>query len=261
MSKQRMINTRFWVDPWVQEELNSLDRLLFLYLLTNDQTNLSGIYEISNHKMCFELGIEKETLLRAMFPRLAPKVFREGNWVILINFPKHQNTNNLSIIQGIQRELELVPDSVYEKAVEYGYPVPKRGGSGGGLGLLNLTKLNLTKPNGSVLEDEPRAKEARKVVFVSEDSDERSDSKSPRISGDKRKAYDELVAWAENERGFKFLTTHRTKQYKAFKIANENGITREQLQEKWEDMAGEKFWQKNGYDWMNVIEEFNKKPL
>ena len=110
-------------------------------------------------------------------------------------------------------------------------------------------------------EDGQHTQEVRKVVFVSEDSDERSDPKSPRISGDKRKAYDELVAWAENERGFKFLTTHRTKQYKAFKIANENGITREQLQEKWEDMAGEKFWQKNGYDWMNVIEEFNKKPL
>ncbi len=156
MAKQRIINTRFWVDPWIQEELNSLDRLLFLYLLTNDQTNLSGIYEISNFKMCFELGIEKETLLRAMFPRLQPKVYREGNWIIMINFPKHQNTNNPSIVQGIQRELELIPQEIYEKAIEYGYPVPKEGGRRGVEGTPNLTKPNLSdteKPTYSSEEE------------------------------------------------------------------------------------------------------------
>lgn len=257
MSKQRMINTRFWVDPWVQEELNSMDRLLFLYLLTNDQTNLSGIYEISNYKMCFETGIEKETLLRAMFPRLAPKVFREGNWVILINFPKHQNTNNPSIVQGIQRELEDVPDEIYQKAVEYGYPVPKRGGTRGVEGTPNLTKLNLTKPT-------ERASRTLEIVEVHEVSDldgSSGDSKSPRISGDKKKAYDELIAWSENERGFPFLITHRTKQYAAFKMANKNGITREQLMERWEEMSGDKFWQKAGFDWSAVVSSFNTKPV
>lgn len=87
------------------------------------------------------------------------------------------------------------------------------------------------------------------------------DSKSPRISGDKLKAYNELVRWSEKERGFPFLKTHITKQYKAFKIANGNGITRDQLIAKWEDMSSDKFWLKNGFDWMNVIEEFNKKPV
>lgn len=150
-----MINTRFWVDPWVQESLNSLDRFLFLYLLTNDQTNLCGIYEISNFKMCFETGIEKETLLRAMFPRLEPKVYREGNWVILVNFPKHQNTNNPSIIQGILRELDLVPTEVVEKAIEHGYEVPlgyKKGGTRGVEGTPNLTKPNLLADASAPLE-------------------------------------------------------------------------------------------------------------
>lgn len=99
-------------------------------------------------------------------------------------------------------------------------------------------------------------------VVISHDSEQESgDSKSPRISGDKLKAYNELVRWSEKERGFPFLKTHILKQYKAFKIANENGITRDQLMAKWEDMSGEKFWMKNGFDWMNVIEEFNKKSI
>lgn len=89
--------------------------------------------------------------------------------------------------------------------------------------------------------------------------EESRDSKSPRVSGDKRKAYDELIAWSEKERGFKFPPTFRTKQYKAFKLANQNGITRAQLMERWEEMATEKFWQKNGYDWMNVFDSFSKK--
>lgn len=252
-----MINTRFWVDPWVQEDLNSLDRLLFLYLLTNDQTNLSGIYEISNFKMCFELGIEKETLLRAMFPRLEPKVFREGNWVIMLNFPKHQNIDNPSIVKGIQRELELVPDEIYEKAIAHGYPVPRVGGTRGVLGPLNLTKLNLTKPTVRA-----SAQSIEVVESKSEPLEEYSgDSRSPRISGDKLKAYNELIAWSENERGFKFPKTTITKQYRAFKLANENGISRERLMEMWEEMAGEKFWQKAGFDWMNVVQECLKRPI
>lgn len=250
-----MINTRFWVDPWVQEELNSLDRLLFLYLLTNDQTNLSGIYEMSTHKMCFETGIEKETLLRAMFPRLEPKVYREGNWVIMLNFPKHQNLDNPSIVKGIQRELGLIPDDIYQKAKELGYPVDREGGTRGVLGTLNLTKLNLTKPTDTANAG---------TTDVPVDSYFRGDSgesKSPRVSGDKRKAYDELIAWSANERGFPFPKTTIGKQYRAFKLANENGFKREQLIERWEEMASDKFWQKVGFDWMNVVQELLKKPV
>lgn len=248
MAKQRIINTRFWVDPWVQEELNSLDRLLFLYLLTNDQTNLSGIYEISNFKMCFETGIEKETLLRAMFPRLEPKVYREGNWVIMLNFPKHQNTDNPKIMLGIQRELELVPDEIYEKAIGYGYPIHR---------ISHLTKLNLTKPTVRAIAQPIEVVEVKDSVLL-EDS---GDSKSPRISGDKKKAYDELIAWAENERGFPFPKTAVLKQYRAFKLANQNEIPREHLIDRWEDMSTKKFWQENGWDWMNVVQDLIKKPI
>ncbi len=115
----------------------------------------------------------------------------------------------------------------------------------------------LTKPTYTA-----QARPKFEVEYITITSEEDSgDSKSPRISGDKRKAYDELIAWSEKERGFKFLKTHRMKQYKAFKIANENGINRSQLIERWEDMAGEKFWIENGFDWMNVVTSFNTKSV
>ncbi len=99
------------------------------------------------------------------------------------------------------------------------------------------------------------------VEYITTFEEESSDSKSPRISGDKLKAYNELIAWSENERGFKFLKTDIKKQYKAFKIANDNKITREQLIEMWEEMAATKFWQGAGFDWMNVINQFSKKKV
>ena len=89
MSKTRMINTRLWNDGWVREKLNPLDRLVFIYLLTNEHTNISGIYELPISTMSFETGIEKEELNKSMLPRLEPKVFYKKGWVILINFLKH----------------------------------------------------------------------------------------------------------------------------------------------------------------------------
>lgn len=115
---------------------------------------------------------------------------------------------------------------------------------------------SISDSNVSALEDEPRA---QAVIEVSEDSDADGNLKRA-VPGNKRKAYDELIAWAEHERGFPFLKTMRTKQYKAFQIANREGIKRERLIERWENMSADKFWRKNGFDWMNVVDSFNTKP-
>ncbi len=99
------------------------------------------------------------------------------------------------------------------------------------------------------------------ITITSDLDGELGTSKSPRISGDKLKAYNELIAWSENERGFKFPKSTLTKQYRAFKLATENGFTRDDLMTKWEDLAADKFWQKTGFDWMNVVQELFKKPV
>src|SRR3990167_10891069 len=117
MAKQRMVNTKFCSDPWVMTKLNPLDRLLFLYLITNELTNISGIYEISEHRIAFDTGIERDTLLKAMIPRLAPKVLYHNNWIILVNFPKHQNLKSKDVVEGIRREFFSAPKRVQNEAV------------------------------------------------------------------------------------------------------------------------------------------------
>lgn len=93
MSKLRSVNTYFWSDPFI-EDLNPSEKLLFLYLITNEKTNMLGIYEASVKKMGFETGINKTDIQKIL------KGFEKGgkikyinNYVILVNYMKHQNYN------------------------------------------------------------------------------------------------------------------------------------------------------------------------
>ncbi len=104
MSKYRYLNTRFWSDSWTVDDLNPLDRYLMLYLLTNEKTNLSGVYELPMRIISNETGIEKEELAR-MIKRLEPKVFYRKGWVVLVNAIKHQSYKNPKIATAIQKEL------------------------------------------------------------------------------------------------------------------------------------------------------------
>ena len=86
MSKLRSLNTAFWSDTWV-EELEPMQKLLFIYLVTNEKTNMLGIYEASVKKISFETGIVPlvvKTYLKDF--EKAEKVKYIDNRVILINY-------------------------------------------------------------------------------------------------------------------------------------------------------------------------------
>ena len=53
MAKQRIIQTKFWSDPYIQE-LPTPTKLLYLYLLTNEHTTIAGVYEITERTIVFE---------------------------------------------------------------------------------------------------------------------------------------------------------------------------------------------------------------
>lgn len=120
MAKQRLINTKFWSDGFVVDQLNPLDRYLFLYLMTNEKTNVSGIYQIPLTVISRETGIDRETL-PVMFRTLAPKVYYFQEWVILKNFVKNQNFESPKIKIGISNELSDIPKEVLEYAISIGY--------------------------------------------------------------------------------------------------------------------------------------------
>ena len=93
MSKLRSVSTAFWSDPFI-EELTPNEKLLFLYFITNEKTNMLGIYEVSIKKISFDTGINKDVIEKALkgFESLQ-KVKYVNNHVVLVNFMKHQNYN------------------------------------------------------------------------------------------------------------------------------------------------------------------------
>ena len=116
MAKNRFINTKIWNDSWVIE-LDPIEKLLFLYLLTNEHTNIAGIYELPLRLMAFETGIDKEMILK-VFNRFetANKIHYINNWVYIVNFVKHQYARGSSKVKiGIENAKKEVPKSILDK--------------------------------------------------------------------------------------------------------------------------------------------------
>lgn len=112
MAKQRYINTKFWSDNFISE-LNPLDRYLFLYFLTNEHTNICGIYEVPLKTISFETGLELD-MLKKMLKRLYGKIYYIDGWVYIKNFAKHQAVNE-SIVKGIEISKKIIPNEIMLK--------------------------------------------------------------------------------------------------------------------------------------------------
>lgn len=138
MQKSRMISTRIWDDDYFSN-IDPIEKLLFLYFLTNSATNIAGIYEIPLKRVANETGIDKEMLIKVLsrFSR-DEKIFYENGWVCLKNFVKHQNKKSPLVQIGIKNELALVPKDILEKFIAYGYGINT-------VSISNLIKSNLIK--------------------------------------------------------------------------------------------------------------------
>lgn len=121
MSKLRSVSTSFWSDPFI-EELSANEKLLFLYFITNEKTNMLGVYELSIKKISFETGVNKDVIEKALksFEELG-KIKYLNSHVVLLNFAKHQKYNSNMKISAIDVYNNLpnclkVNDEIIDKA-------------------------------------------------------------------------------------------------------------------------------------------------
>ena len=106
-----MINTRFWMDTFI-ENSDPIEKLLFLYLLTNNETNLLGIYEIAIRRIAFDTGIDKDMVLKIFdrFEKAGKAMYLDGH-VILVNFVKHQKYNG-KMLTSAKNSFDVLPNSL-----------------------------------------------------------------------------------------------------------------------------------------------------
>lgn len=121
-NKQRYIDTTLWDKSWFRG-LSPHAQLLYMYLLTNPLTNLSGIYEITDDRMGFDVGIDIEGNIRELVR--AKRIGRYGDWVVIIHHPDYQKWDtNPQIALGLFLEIQDVPKEVFEELREVGYTYP-----------------------------------------------------------------------------------------------------------------------------------------
>jgi hypothetical protein len=94
MDLRRSVNTKIWCDQWF-ESISVEEKLLWLYLLTNQYTNMVGVYEITLKRISFETSIPFGSLSKAFegFERLNKAFFIE-NHIVIINWIKNQSMND-----------------------------------------------------------------------------------------------------------------------------------------------------------------------
>lgn len=110
MANYRQIHTQIWQDNWFLD-LNTSEKLLFIYLFSNDRTSLSGLYELHKRTISFETALkskEVDTILNR-FERDGKLYYRDGV-VWIVNMKKYHPTKSDSVLIRIMQDVEEVPE-------------------------------------------------------------------------------------------------------------------------------------------------------
>ncbi len=150
MAKQRYVNTKIWRDSYI-ENLDPSEKLLFLYLLTNPDTNISGIYEIPIKIIAVDIGFDKE-MTKKILDRFHKdnKIKYKDGWIAIKNFTLHQSISP-KIKIGIETELNNAPvDMVLwvtlDENIEYTRTIEE---------VSHLIKSNIIESNTNTNPNEP----------------------------------------------------------------------------------------------------------
>ena len=110
MANYRQIHTQIWRDNWFLD-LEPDEKLLFIYLFSNDSTNLAGIYEIHQRVIELETGLDKKRIEEILnrFEREG-KVHYQDGIVWMVNMKKYHSNAGEKVRRSIEIIVEGIPD-------------------------------------------------------------------------------------------------------------------------------------------------------
>ena len=111
--KARVINPRFWNDGYITE-LNPFEKLLFIFLITNEYVTMSGIYELPDKIICNVLSFERDAYLPIKNKFEADRKFSFFNgWLYIVNNARYNSyTPAPNIVTAFKKELAAIPKSI-----------------------------------------------------------------------------------------------------------------------------------------------------
>ena len=144
MARYRPVWTKIWKDQKVQK-FTPEDKLLFVYLLTNELLNESGVYCITPKTVANETGLTEEGALKGLTRGLqgVAEYDLKENVVWVINFLNYQHNRSPNMIKSIQNDIKHIKSTLMTKFIKY-YQID-----------INAIDLNL-KPN-PITNPKPKA--------------------------------------------------------------------------------------------------------
>jgi hypothetical protein len=119
MAGYRQFHTKFWKDAWVID-LDPLERYLFSYLFTNEQSSISGIYELPLKIIQNETGLDLPFIKKSMQKfQDAKKVFYRDNIVWVVKMMQHHKNASPKTMTKVNNDISWIPDCDVKKAYLY----------------------------------------------------------------------------------------------------------------------------------------------
>lgn len=112
--KTRILQTRFWKDEYVTS-LSSEEKLMFIYILTNDTVNMVGVYQLYTQEVALWCGVTNQKVIQ-FFQKLQndKKIIYKNNWIKLLNFQKYQNYGGGRQEEAFKKELNQIPGYMHD---------------------------------------------------------------------------------------------------------------------------------------------------
>ena len=106
-----------WDEPFMQkEEMTTVVRILYLYIVSNALSNVAGVYKISDRRIKFDLCLPNLNLKECFsILRKMKKVYRCGDWIIIKDAPLYIRKMTKSVIKEMDEIIYNLPDKVKEK--------------------------------------------------------------------------------------------------------------------------------------------------
>jgi len=131
MANFRQIHVSIWKDPWFLE-LDANEKLLFIYLFSNESASLAGIYEIAFRVICFETNLDAEFVKDTLnkFEGAGKVKFKDGIvWVK--NMRKYNSSTSDKVAIRINKDLQEIPEcpikqdyiAYYNEVIPYIQPI------------------------------------------------------------------------------------------------------------------------------------------
>lgn len=118
MNNDRVVSHKFWNDSKVIE-LDPLNKLLYLYLLTNFKTNLIGCYELPVSLISFDTSIEKDDIASRLkkfeHEHDMIKFNEETSEVLILKWARYHWSDSINDYRTVKKELIGIKSPIFKE--------------------------------------------------------------------------------------------------------------------------------------------------